>query len=122
MLRPVHKLRFAVVFLALTIGWSQQPVENGSFEGYPSVVVSAAKLQFTIMKQGSTLASVTLTDDPENLSPLWNPMRMARELGRPVVYDGGAGHFVCVDGFGSPSNEEKAAGLPFHGEAHTETF
>jgi len=122
MLRPVHKLRFAVVFLALTIGWSQQPVENGSFEGYPSVVVSAAKLQFTIMKQGSTLASVTLTDDPEKLSPLWNPMRMARELGRPVVYDGGAGHFVCVDGFGSPSNEEKAAGLPFHGEAHTETF
>lgn len=74
------------------------------------------------MKQGSTLASVTLTDDPEKLSPLWNPMRMARELGRPAAYDGGAGHFVCVDGFGSPSNEEKAAGLPFHGEAHTETF
>ena len=49
-------------------------------------------------------------------------MRMARELGRPVTYDGGAGHFICVDGFGTPSPEERAAGLPFHGEAHTETF
>lgn len=122
MLNPVHNLKFAAVFLAVTIGRSQEPIQNGSFEGYPSVVVSTAKLQFTIMKQGSPLASVTLTDDPEKLSPLWNPMRMARELGRPVAYDGGAGHFVCVDGFGSPSSEEKAAGLPFHGEAHTETF
>ena len=66
MLNPVHKLRLAVGFLALMIGWSQQkPVENGSFEGYPSVDVSTAKLQFTIMKQGSTLASVTLADDPD---------------------------------------------------------
>jgi len=49
-------------------------------------------------------------------------MRMARELGRPVKFDGGAGLFVCVDGFGPTSPEERAAGLPGHGEAHTETF
>lgn len=122
MLNPVHKLKFAAVFLALTIGRPQEPIQNGSFEGYPSVVVSTAKLQFTVMKKGSTLASITLTDDSEKLSPLWNPMRMARELGRRAAYDGGAGHFVCVDGFGSPSAEERAAGLPFHGEAHTEMF
>src|SRR5689334_14365512 len=28
------------------------------------------------------------------------------------------GHFVCVDGFGPVSEEEKAAGLTGHGEAH----
>lgn len=74
------------------------------------------------MTKGSTLANLTLADDSEKLSPLWNPMRMARELGRPVKFDGGAGHFVCVDGFGPTSVEERAAGLPGHGEAHTETF
>lgn len=122
MLNAVPKFKLAAIFLALTIGRSQEPIRRGSFEGSPSIVVSTAKLQFTIMSQGSTLASITLTDDPEKLSPLWNPMRMARELGRPAAYNGGAGHFICVDGFGSPSPEEKAAGLPFHGEAHTETF
>jgi hypothetical protein len=49
-------------------------------------------------------------------------MRMAREQGRPVKFDGGAGLFVCVDGFGPSSPEERAAGLPGHGEAHTRTF
>ena len=28
------------------------------------------------------------------------------------------GHFVAVDGFGQPSAEERAAGMPQHGEAH----
>ena len=74
------------------------------------------------MTKGSTLASLTLADDSKKFSPLWNPMRMARELGRPVKFDGGAGLFVCVDGFGPTSAEERAAGLPGHGEAHTETF
>jgi hypothetical protein len=32
--------------------------------------------------------------------------------------NGSAGHFVCVDGFGQPSPEERDAGLPMHGEAH----
>jgi hypothetical protein len=95
---------------------------NGTFEGYPAVVLSSSRLELTIMTKGSTLASLTLADDSEKFSPLWNPMRMARELGRPVKFDGGAGLFVCVDGFGPTSAEERAAGLPGHGEAHTETF
>jgi hypothetical protein len=32
------------------------------------------------------------------------------------------GHFVCVDGFGPVSPEERAAGLPGHGEAHRVTW
>jgi hypothetical protein len=108
--------------LFVAIGRPQGVVHDASFEGYPAIVFSNSKLELTVTKKGSTLASVTLADDSEKLSPLWNPMRMARELGRPVKFDGGAGHFVCVDGFGPPSTEEQAAGLPGHGEAHTQTF
>jgi hypothetical protein len=32
------------------------------------------------------------------------------------------GHFVCVDGFGSPSKEEAAAGLAMHGEAYLQPW
>jgi hypothetical protein len=97
-------------------------VQNGTFEGYPAVTLSNSKLELTVMKKGGTLANLTLAGDSEKLSPFWNPMRMARELGHPAKFDGGAGHFVCVDGFGPASADEHAAGLPGHGEAHTEIF
>lgn len=96
--------------------------ERSTFEGYPSVTLTSDKVKLTLMVKGSTLASIVLQDDPEKLNPLWNPMRMARELGQSPHFDGGAGVFVCVDGFGPPSAEEQAAGLPMHGEAHTRTF
>jgi hypothetical protein len=118
----VRKLRFITLLAFLAVGWPQGLFEKGTFEGFPSVVLSSSRLALTVMTKGGTLANLTLADDPEKLSPLWNPMRMARELGRPVKFDGGAGHFVCVDGFGPTSEEERAAGLPGHGEAHTETF
>ena len=118
----MRKLRLVLLLACLGVGRPQGLVHSREFEGYPAIVLSSSKLELTIMTKGSTLASLTLADDSEKLSPLWNPMRMARELGRPVKFDGGAGLFVCVDGFGPPSTEEHAAGLPGHGEAHTETF
>lgn len=47
------------------------------------------------------MAQIVMKDDPDKLNPLQ-----------------GLGHFVCVDGFGPVSKEERAAGLPGHGEAH----
>ena len=35
---------------------------------------------------------------------------------------GATGHFVCVDGFGPTSDEEKDAGLRSHGEAVQQTW
>jgi hypothetical protein len=112
---------FALVVLA-SLWPPNGSAQNTTFEGYPAVSLSNDKLELTLMVKGSTLASVVLKDDPEKLSPLWNPMRMARELGQSPHFDGGAGLFVCVDGFGPVSPEEKAAGLPGHGEAHTRMF
>ena len=93
-----------------------------TFEGQPAVTVANDRLTVTILKQGSTMAAVVLNGDEDKLGPLWNPMRMARELGRPANFNPGMGHFICVDGFGSVSPEERAAGLPGHGEAHLQTF
>jgi hypothetical protein len=47
---------------------------------------------------------------------------MARELGQRGGQGGGTGHFVCVDGFGPTSAEERAAGLQGHGEAHRQNY
>src|SRR4051812_39642952 len=78
-------------------------VKKGAFEGAPSLTVSNGVLEVTILNQGATLANLVLVDDPGKLSPLWNPMRMAREVGNPANFNGTAGHFVCVDGFGPTS-------------------
>jgi hypothetical protein len=115
-------LKLFALFVLASLWPQNGSAQNATFEGYPAVTLSNDKLELTLMVKGSTLASVVLKDDPEKLNPLWNPMRMARELGRPAHFDGGAGLFVCVDGFGPPSPEEKAAGLPMHGEAHAQTF
>lgn len=60
------------------------------------------KLALTIRKQGGAMARLVLKDDREQVSPLHTRL----------------GHFVCVDGFGPVSPEERKAGLPGHGEAN----
>ena len=73
------------------------------------------KLELLVLKQGASVASVILRDDPAKLNPLWDPARMAREANGRSNFSSGTGQFLCVDGFGGVSNEEKAAGLPGHG-------
>ena len=76
------------------------------------------RLQLTVLKQGTSIAAISLVADTEHLSPLWDPIRMAREAGEPNIFGTGMGQFLCVDGFGPTSPEEAKAGLPGHGEAH----
>lgn len=103
--------------------WAQNSEPpHTTFEGMPALELANGTLQLTVLLQGSTFASLVLSADPDHLSPLWNPIRMARELGQKSPFGAGLGHFVCVDGFGPVSPEEKAAGLPGHGEAHERTF
>jgi hypothetical protein len=93
-------------------------LRNSSFEEVPALLLSNDKIELTVLTNGGALANLILRDDPEKLSPFWNPKRYAREAGRK--HSGYAlGHFVCVDGFGPVSAEEKEAGLSGHGEAHT---
>ena len=53
------------------------------------------------------------------MNPLWDSVRASEEAGHPARPGGAVGHFVCVDGFGPVSDEERTAGLPGHGEAYT---
>jgi hypothetical protein len=64
-------------------------------------VLANDRLTLTIRPLGGAIGSVVLADDPEKLNPLHS-----------------LGHFVCVDGFGGTSAEERRAGLPSHGEAN----
>ncbi|HUJ20041.1 MAG TPA: hypothetical protein VLX58_00910 [Bryobacteraceae bacterium] len=100
---------------------SSQPSKT-TFEEQPALLVSNGTLELTVLPKGSTFARVVLSDDPEKLSPLWDPIRMAREAGEKNIFDSALGHFICVDGFGPVSPEEEAAGLPGHGEAHQSPF
>ena len=109
-----------LALLALSAGPIEpqgEALKSTTFEDLPGLVLANAKLELTVLTQGGSMANLILRDDPEILSPLWNPMRMAREAGRKAPGPG-TGHFVCVDGFGPVSPEEQAAGLPGHGEAH----
>ncbi len=102
---------------ALAWGRSSEPPRT-TFEGLDAFLLSNGALELTVLSQGSTFARVVLADDPEKLSPLWDPTRVARELGKEHAPESAQGHFICVDGFGPVSPEEEAAGLPGHGEAH----
>jgi hypothetical protein len=115
--------RWTAVFLILRALYAQGGrLPEITFENQPALLLSNGALELTVLPQGSTFASVVLPDDPEKISPLWNPLRLAREAGQKNLFDSALGHFVCVDGFGPPSPEEKAAGLPGHGEAHEAAF
>ena len=94
--------------------WAQE----ATFEGHPAISLGNDKLELLVLKQGASVTSVILRDDPAKLNPLWEPARMAREASGRSNFNSGTGQFLCVDGFGGVSPEERAAGLPTHGEAH----
>ena len=80
------------------------------------------KLEVAIVKQGGSMLRIQLQGDPQGISPFGNPELVPsvpdnRKLNGPMV-----GHFVCVDGFGSPSKEEAAAGIAMHGEAYLQPW
>src|ERR1700682_2130834 len=116
-------MRFAILFLILSLANAQrsEPPKT-TFENQPAFLLSNGAVELTVLPKGSTFARLILTDDPEKLSPLWDPIRMAREAGEKNIFDSALGHFICVDGFGPVSPEEQAAGLPGHGEAHQAAF
>ena len=66
------------------------------------LAISNDKLTLGVRTQGGAMIRMVLNDDPDKVNPMHT----------------GLGHFVCVDGFGPVSPEERKAGLPGHGEAH----
>jgi hypothetical protein len=111
----VHRALLLCVCVTVTAFAQQKTV----FEDLPALVLSNDKVALTVISEGGAMAQIVLADDKERINPLWNPYWIARQAGlnRPASF--ARGHFVCIDGFGPVSAEERAAGLTAHGEAYT---
>jgi hypothetical protein len=73
-----------------------------SNDGQP-IVLASDTLELTMGTTGGTFLKLVLRH-AEPLSPLAK-----------------LGHFLALDGFGAPSEQEQALGMPFHGEASHQT-
>src|ERR1019366_5398871 len=83
----------AACVLAVVAGSAQQTPRP------PNMVLANDRLEVTIQKTGGTFSKLRLRDG---------------EPGSPLAT---IGHFLALDGFGAPSDQERAAGMTFHGEA-----
>jgi hypothetical protein len=90
--------RIAACLLFVTEGSAQQALRP------PAMVLANDRLELTIQGTGGTFTKL-LPRDGEPVSPLAT-----------------IGHFLALDGFGAPSEQELAAGMPFHGEASKQVF
>jgi hypothetical protein len=124
-IRLNHACLLPALFLAATAlaqNAGETFLQKSKFENRAALLISNDKLELTVMAEGGAFARLLRRGDPQKLSPLWDPARAAREEGKEGRFGASLGHFVCVDGFGSPSREERAAGLPGHGEAHVQPW
>jgi hypothetical protein len=96
--------------------------QSANFDGRPAVVLSNQKLELTVLPLGATMAHLTLVDDAEKLSPFWNTERALNPAAPAPGRGSSLAHFLCLDGFGTPSEQERAAGWPTHGEAVRQPF
>jgi hypothetical protein len=85
--------RLAAGFVIAMAG-SAQPASRP-----PDIVLANDRLELTILGTGGSFSKLLLRD------------------GEPVSPLAAIGHFLALDGFGAPSDQERAAGMPFHGEA-----
>jgi hypothetical protein len=96
----------------------RRPGDELRYLGPPAILLENGVLELKILPAGGPFVDLVLKADPDKLSPLWAPLRAAQEAGGEPRFGSSVGHFVCVDGFGGVSEEERAAGLQNHGEAH----
>jgi hypothetical protein len=68
------------------------------------VILANDKLELTVTTSGARFANLVMKGE-QPFSPLAT-----------------MGHFLALDGFGAPSDQEQAAGMPFHGEANRQSF
>jgi hypothetical protein len=117
--RLVNRIAHIAAALVLGLIGVLTAQDKAVWEDLPALLLSNDKIALTVLPEGGAMAAIVLADDKEKINPLWNPYWIARQAGlnRPANFY--RGHFVCVDGFGPASQDERAAGLPMHGEAHT---
>ena len=114
----------AALFFACAGALSQTPpaVKEGTVYKRPVLLVANDKLELAVATQGGSMLRLLIQGDSQGLSPYGNPEMMPQVPDNRKFQGAMVGHFVCVDGFGSPSAEERAAGMAMHGEAYLQPW
>jgi hypothetical protein len=112
----------ALFFLAAPAWQAQSILKEATVYNRRVLLLSNDRLELAIATQGGSIIRLLLQGDAGGISPFGNPELVPsvpdnRKLQGPMV-----GHFVCVDGFGPASREERDAGLPMHGEAYLQPW
>jgi hypothetical protein len=116
-------LGLLTLFSLFAPAWQAQSIlKDATVYNRRALLLSSDKLELAIATQGGSIIRLLLQGDPGKISPFGNPelmpsVRNDRKLQGPMI-----GHFVCVDGFGPASAEERAAGMPMHGEAYLQPW
>jgi hypothetical protein len=97
-------------------------VKDGTVYNRPVLLVSNDKLELAVVKQGGSMLRVLIQGDPDGISPFGNPEKVPQVPDNRKLQGAMVGHFVCVDGFGDPSPDERKAGLAMHGEAYLQPW
>ena len=109
----------ALLVFAVTVPAARAEIDDSfTYRGRGAILLSNDRIQLVVLKTGGSFPSITLADDDERTNPMWDSLRADREQGGAERASGAVGHFVCVDGFGQPSDDERRAGMEGHGEAH----
>ena len=105
-----------------------------TYRGRPAVSIENRQLRVTVLRSGGHVAEIT--DKSSGLNPLWSPKWRSVD---PSAFDAGnaaefgtgddakllagiAGHNLCLDLFGGPSDDEFRAGMTPHGEGSVSDF
>jgi len=112
-------MRLLALFLLPLAAFAQRAT---TFESRPATALENEKIELLTLNNGGAFVSLILKDDAAKMNPMWNPVALARMTNGPSRFGDSLGHFVCVDGFGPTSPEERAAGLQGHGEAHRQPW
>jgi hypothetical protein len=96
------------------------------FEGRRAIVLSNSRIELTVTLSGASMVDLVRLEDSTRFSPYWNESRAMRLAGEGAKNERNTesmmGHFLCLDGFGAPSQEEMKVGYPFLGEARSRHF
>ena len=108
---------------------------NHSYRGRRAASIENDAIRVTVLAEGGHIAEVL--DKRTGVNPLWTPPWPSIEpssfdavVHRDTYGDGAdakllagiAGHNVCLDTFGPPSDEEAASGMTAHGDAPVATY
>ena len=111
----------AAALLCASAGALAQPapaLKEGTVYNRPVYLLANDKLEVAVVKQGGAMLRIQIQGDAQGLSPFGNPELVPSVPDNRKLTGAMVGHFVCVDGFGSPSADERKAGIAMHGEAY----